>query len=254
LGTETIASVAWGAMGRHKKNGARYPGGKLKPTGEPIQPALWQRIRSDGAKAAGDHRLASEIGRLSYHRELTDLQVTAALRVAQIIGAWERQNGLNRRMHSPSYEAGFGGGRARLDDPAAIEAINEAYASLDQELQLYPATWRATLESLCCNDEFIPSERLPGVRGMLDALALFFGVSKSKSKRRERKAPALRLVKPAPAAQAVQIRRETPDKSAYLAMLKHMRPDLDDEARATAWDLFLAMKDREQFNRSKDKR
>ena len=204
---------------------------------------------------------------------MTDAQVAAAFRVGAIFGAWERQNGLNRRTHSPSYESGFGApGRViceravrtkmRLADLPPCEcayctearAIDTAYTALDLELQLYPSTWRNTLEGLCCNDEFVPISLMPGLRGMLDHLAQFFGVSKSKkAERAVKRPPGVRQVsdKPAPLAPP---RAPPADKTAYLVLIAHMRPDLDEQGREASWEVFLAMKDREQFNRGKGKR
>ena len=37
------------------------------------------------------------------------------------------------------------------------------------------------------------------------------------------------------------------DKSAYLTLLEHMRPDLDADGREHSWEMFQAMKDRDAY-------
>lgn len=96
--------------GRTRKAGPRHPSGKLKrPTGDPIAPAAWQRIRSDAAKIAGDPRLSSELGRLSFHREITDQQAAAGFKVWEIYTAFERAKRRGRSARSPNIEAEFRG-------------------------------------------------------------------------------------------------------------------------------------------------
>jgi len=55
---------------------------ELKPADtskQPISPALWQRIKTNGQKIGLDPRLGTELGRLALHDELTSMEVLGGL-------------------------------------------------------------------------------------------------------------------------------------------------------------------------------
>ena len=95
--------------GRPRKPGVRYPSGDLrKKPAEGIAPALWGRIRSIVAKVAGDGKLESEVGRLAFLGEFTNVQAAAAFKVGDIYRAYHRTKRLKDFPKSPNYEQGFG--------------------------------------------------------------------------------------------------------------------------------------------------
>ena len=98
-------------LGRSRRAGERYPGGKIKPRdeGDVRAPTLWRRIK-DGAVKGGAHPYAGTVlGRLSIFGLLADAEVEAGFRVAEIVGRYERLSGAPRRTcASPAYERGFG--------------------------------------------------------------------------------------------------------------------------------------------------
>lgn len=134
-----------GKRGRPAKAGERYACGKLKPTGDPVTGALWHRIREHAAKLARDERLASELGRLSFHRQITDAQAAAGFRVGLIYGMFERHySAPPRKTRSPSYQIGLTG------DAGLAEELMEREAFVDQVRRR-----RASLEAfLALQDEF----------------------------------------------------------------------------------------------------
>src|SRR5260370_42323850 len=85
--------------GRPSKSGDRYKCGKLKPADtskQPISPALWQRIKTNGQKIGLDPRLGTELGRLALHDELTSAEVSAGFPIAEIYQGFEFFHGRTR--------------------------------------------------------------------------------------------------------------------------------------------------------------
>ena len=72
------------------KDGRAIQMGKLRPaetSKQPISPALWQRIKTNGQKIGLDPRLGTELGRLALHDELTSVEVSVGFRIAGICHA-----------------------------------------------------------------------------------------------------------------------------------------------------------------------
>lgn len=260
-------------VGRKRKTAPRYPNGDLRPAGEPIVPAAWARIRTEAARLTDDQRLSSEIGRLSFHREITDMQAATAFRVADIYNAFERARELRRSSRSPSYERGFGRGgdndelvtREQMeqlldDDPlkkkmlAAI-AAHENFWALQKELTGLTTAQRHMLEGLCCDNRFLTREELVTVREILDYLALRIGSSTSKKKaRRAERNARLKPAKAAAPATRSAPRQTSPKTLALQTLLKSIRPDLDDAGIREACRLMDALEDRERMRTDKKKR
>lgn len=257
-----VRLVVSSRVGRPREDGPRYPSGKLKPTTTraSVTPAAWARIRTDMVKASGDARLASEVGRLSFHGLLTDRQAATAFRIGEIYGAFERHKRKNRSSRSPSYEMGFGGEgiaeelmstEALENLEAQIRAAESAFLELQDILEDYPSAAIAALEQLCVENCAINSTYLPHMGRLLDRVAAKLTESVSK-KRRQRQQ---RVPSPAPA----QTPPRTPapgrgpddDKAAWFTFMRAVRPDLDTMALNNAYDLFLAMKDRQRFRLDK---
>lgn len=244
--------------GRKRKSGARYPNGDLKPQGDPIVPAVWGRIRSDVAKLSGDVRLASEVGRLSFHREISDLQAATAFRIGEIYSNFAKAKELSRSARSPNYDRGFGrsGDSDEIvfreqsktypmvaymeqlldDDPlkkkmrAAI-AATDAFDGLQKELWILTPPQRHMIEALCVDDRHLTKDELWKVRELLDWLAGKIGksASKRKARRAERNTRLLR-----PKAKPADVSPVTPkkvaDHAALRAILQKLRPDLNNHA------------------------
>lgn len=252
--------------GAPRQSGERFPSGKLKPkpAGEPIAPAAWARLRTDVVKLTGDARLASQVGRLSFHRQLTDKQTVTAFRIGEIYGAYERFKGKRRSTRSPSYEMGFGGSDGIAEElmdaetlaqlEARIRAAETSFLTLQDELESYPRAARAALEQLCVEDCAINPMHLNDIAGLLDRVSKSIGETGSKKRRRrigQARARASAAPAPSTTTPPAPARRTDKDKTAWLAFMHAMRPDLDDKELQAAHDFFVAMKDREQFNRGK---
>src|ERR1700674_3506019 len=83
--------------GRPRKAGPRQPCGHLKSSGaEPPSPAQIKRIQTGLLKSSTEQLLGDEVGRLYFHKLLTERQVSAAFRVADVYGRFERLHGRRR--------------------------------------------------------------------------------------------------------------------------------------------------------------
>lgn len=262
--------------GRKRKLGPRYPNGDLKPqTGnEPVVPAIWQRIRTEAVKLAGDPRLATEIGRLSFHRELSDLQTTVALRIADIYANFEAAKQISRHARSPNYESGSRGSgnedeivtlerMETLDDDDPLKkrmraalAASEAFAELQKHMRALTTPQIEMIERLCVDDRHLDKCEVWIVADLLEYLGRRFKVANSekKARRAERRTKLLR-----PKAQLAPVSpkksHETPAKDRAFALLLHaLRPDLDHEGLKEARRMFGVLEDRERFRNDIKKR
>jgi hypothetical protein len=118
--------------GRPSKSGERYKCGKLKPaetSKQPISPALWQRIKTNGQKIGLDPRLGTELGRLTLHDELTSAKVSAGFRIAEIYYAFEHFHGRTRSAAGSSFFRQF---VADLEKPIELNRRrSDDYIDLD---------------------------------------------------------------------------------------------------------------------------
>lgn len=263
--------------GRKRKPGARYPNGDLKPQGEPIVPAVWGRMRSEAAKTFDNPRLVSEVGRLSFHREITDQQAATAFRISEIYSNFERAREMHRSARSPNYERGFGrsGDSDELvtgpdcqvksandlpniedlpdGDPLkkkmrAALAAHEAFWNLQAELVHMTPPQRHMLEALCIDDRHLTRDELWKVKELLDWLADRIGksASKRKAKRAERNARLLRpKAKPEPASR-VAPKAKPSEHAALRAILAKLRPDLNNHALEQVGATYDLLREREK--------
>lgn len=89
------------------ENRERYACGKLKP--ETASPTLVRRIIDQAKRGAGDPLFGTALGMLRLADKLTDRQVAAGTRYAEICGTYDRIKGIPRRTAaSPSYQVGLG--------------------------------------------------------------------------------------------------------------------------------------------------
>ena len=153
--------------GRPSKSGDRFKCGKLKPaetSKQPISPALWQRIKTDGQKIGLDPRLGTELGRLALHDELSSAEVSAGFRIAEIYQAFERFHGRTRSAAGSSFFRQFVAntekpmeiGRRKTDDCLEIdrEGSRAGGARGLRLLQFYmPLAQRDLVEQVCVASE-----------------------------------------------------------------------------------------------------
>lgn len=95
-------------MPRRKKDGERYPCGKLKP--ERFAPAVVRRM-FDGARArVVDPLFGTQVGLLCMEGLLTEAHVSAASHFAKFMGYYDRLVGNpSRTARSPDYQMGRAG-------------------------------------------------------------------------------------------------------------------------------------------------
>ena len=200
--------------GRPSKSGERYKCGKLKPAEtkkQPISPALWQRIKTNGQKIGLDPRLGTELGRLALHDELTSGEVSAGFRIAEIYNAFYYFHGRTRSAAGSSFFRQFvadGGklievGRRSSDDYIDIdreEAEREAREEFDI-LQFYmPVTQRDLVEQVCVEGRPINPVSIPILKMVLQYFFEVFRDDKNYRAKRSKKfdadAPKIKFYKP----------------------------------------------------------
>ncbi len=172
-------------VGRPRKAGERYASGDLKSKrdeGDVRAPTLWRRIKDGAVRGAAHPYAGTVLGRLSIFGALSDAEVEAGFRVAEIVGRYERLTGLPRRaVASPAYEHGYGGG----PDPyasgdAALIAryerrVRGAVKAYERLIDQVPARGRDALFTVCVDDCEINSLLHPDVQQVLRRLAASFG-------------------------------------------------------------------------------
>jgi hypothetical protein len=183
-----------GRYGRPRRAGERYPGGKIKRTdeGDVRAPVLWRRIK-DGAVKGGAHPYAGTVlGRLSIFGILTDAEVEAGFRVAEIVGRYERLSGSPRRTcASPAYERGFGftlDAHERADANLAKRferRVRHARRAYEHLLDHIPSG-RDALFTVCVEDREINSLLHRDLQTVLRQLAVSFGFAAAPRQRRAR--------------------------------------------------------------------
>lgn len=244
-------------MGRPRKKGERYPSGKLKPTGDPVAPAAWDRVRRFVAKIMNDPKLASELSRLAWHKEISWSEMLAGFKLAEIYGRFERLNGYSRSARSAAYDAGFReGGAAIADESLPPEVLQkkidmersfvDAFTTVQAALTDYPVKVRDAVETLCVDNLNIGPILLQDVRPVLRELTRVFGVTTRGQNAKD--IPAV------PRPIIVKSERVDSDRIAFHAYISTVRPDYDAAERDAAYEIHLAMRDRERFRATKLRR
>jgi hypothetical protein len=260
-------AAAKSKTGRPRKDGDRYPGGKLKPSNE-IAPAIWQRIRANAIKLGEDARLGSELARLSLLGFLSTAQTAAGFRMAEIYGRYERSRGLRRAAKSAAYDIGHGDPDLaedrmttdELDRLAERQAkARKDFADLQQELPVYPPRARALLEALVLEDRPLDVGTLRDIAPLLDRLVMYFGDKWRNRKPGPGKAERKRPVAVADMAMAGPREQplEPPAKTAFKMAIARLRPDLDEAAIEEAYklqsELASAVAERTRFRTDKER-
>jgi hypothetical protein len=266
--------------GRPSKSGERYKCGKLKPaetSKQPISPALWQRIKTNGQKIGLDPRLGTELGRLGLHDELTSAEVSAGFRIAEIYQAFEHFHGRTRSAAGSSFFRQF---VADLEKPIEVtRRRTDDHISIDQEeqerearedfdvLQYYmPAAQRDIVEQVCVANQPINPVSISTLKLVLQYFLGIFRDDKNYQSRRSKKfdanAPKIKFYRPKnnkakKAEAAVEEERPRPKpvdkrKLSFMQTLRTLRPDLTDVQLEQAWGVYLALIARADFRREKE--
>lgn len=160
-----------------REDPARYPGGRKR---DRLSPTLVYRIREHAIKLGADARLGTVLGTLGLHSVLSDAEVAAGFKCAEIIGRYEQLKGIPRRSAaSPSYQRGFGNG-GEIDEhrlsPDQIKAhkrlVRRATKAYDKLLTIFPNDKaKEIIERVCCDDERINPTLHPHLAACLHLLA-----------------------------------------------------------------------------------
>jgi hypothetical protein len=203
-----------GKRGRPSKTGDRYKCGKLRPaetSKQPISPALWQRIKTNGQKIGLDPRLGTELGRLALHDELTSAEVSAGFRIAEIYQTFEHFHGRTRSAAGSSFFRQFVAdlekpievNRRRTDDHISIdqeEREREAREDFDVLQYYMPVAQRDLVEQVCVSSQPINPVSLPVLKMVLQYFFEIFRDDKNYQSKRSKKfdpnAPKIKFHKP----------------------------------------------------------
>jgi hypothetical protein len=266
--------------GRPSKSGDRYKCGKLKPADtskQPISPALWQRIKTNGQKIGLDPRLGTELGRLALHNELTSMEVSAGFRIAEIYQAFEHFHGRTRSAAGSSFFRQF---VADLEKPIEVtRRRTDDYIDIDREererearedfgvLQYYmPAAQRDLVEQVCVTSRSINPASLSVLKMVLQYFFEIFRDDKNYQSKRSKKfdanAPKIKFYRPKKdkaqkAETAVEAGQPKPKpidkrKLSYMQTLRILRPDLTDDQLKHAWGIYHALIARADFRKEKE--
>jgi hypothetical protein len=266
--------------GRPSKSGDRYKCGKLRPaetSKQPISPALWQRIKTNGQKIGLDPRLGTELGRLALHDELTLAEVSAGFRIAEIYGAFEFFHGRTRSAAGSSFFRAFVAdqekpieiNRRRSDDYISFEKEErerDAREDFDVLQHYMPKAQRDLVEQVCVASRPINPVSLPVLKMVLQYFFEIFRDDKNYRSKRSKKfdgdAPKIKFYKPKkgkpkivekPVESAEPApKRIDPRKASYLQTLRILRPDLTEVQLEQTWDVYHALIARADFRKEKE--
>jgi len=168
--------------GRPALPGERYPSGERREASDPRSENVFRRFTELEQTVGLDPRLTSQIGRLRYLKQFTDVQDAAADKVGQVYGRFERTHRVRRHSVSPSNEIGRGRSNFEYDD-AVIRAAEADYAAVQDCIPAFPREARDVIEQLCVENCAIPSWHLDDVRRVLDKVARKFGLASGEEAR-----------------------------------------------------------------------
>jgi hypothetical protein len=266
--------------GRPSKSGDRYKCGKLKPADtskQPISPALWQRIKTNGQKIGLDPRLGTELGRLALHDELTSAEVSAGFRIAEIYQSFEFIHGRTRSAAGSSFFRQFVAdtekpvevGRRRTDDyidQDREEREREAREDFDVLQYYMPPAQRNLLEQVCVESRPLNAVAIPTLKLVLQYFFEIFRDDKNYRSKRSKKfdadTPKIKFYKSKKdkakkvnaASEAEQLKPKPIDwrKLPYMQTLRILRPDLTDDQLEHAWRIYNALIARADFRKEKE--
>jgi hypothetical protein len=247
--------------GRPRKAGERYPSGRLKKPGEAIAPARWGRIKNLLCKLAGLPEWENEIGRLLCMGELTNVQAASASKVGDVYRAYHRAKSLRYFAKSPNYERGFGDADLAEErmTPEQLEAFEarirkaeEAWEKIDTYLAAVPRNVRQSVHDICIGSTPTNPMMLPNVRACLSDLAKRWEQGWRDQPQRYHQPAELKLVAPGrDNVEALTKHRRDTITEPLSAVVRKLRPDLDDDGIKQVVDVFHALRARADFRRVK---
>jgi hypothetical protein len=256
--------------GRPRKIGPRFPSGDLKPQGEAISPTQWERIRTTIAKAANEPMLASEIGRLSFAKQLTDAQASAAFRVQAIYTTFDVSRGYGS-VGGVDPDRSFGRGydddivdMADIDkldetDPLrkkmlAARAARDAFLELQDAFKVLNRDERKLLEDIVVSGRMAMPGELDDLRALLEAIGKWFDNAGARKKMKKvAKLQRALGVKKAPEnpVSRVTLRLPAIDELVLRKVLETLRPDLELHQLAKVMSTAGVLREREMERRKK---
>lgn len=214
-----------------------------------ISPTAFKRMMDQAALEAKDPRLGTEIGRLCAAGRMTATEATAAFRVAEIYGRYERVAGLKRSSKSPSYEVGYGGGGDTVEGEHDQKAV-KAWKELQGHIPVWPAGMRTNLETLAVENRCIGPIEVKETCLLLQILAHAFGITSARDNSAPiRRSPRALAVKQSTG--ATKLPFSNFDREALHATLLRVNPKLLEDELLEHWTFFSTWKFRERFRREK---
>jgi hypothetical protein len=256
-----------GTRGRPREEGERYRTGKLKPkpvidtARKPLSGAVVQRMLSADAWLYSEANYGKEATRLWAAGQLAPAELATGLRFAGIYGRYEFHNGLPRSAPAPHYireyiAEGIGDAdqpkRDEEEDPkAALERrVRTADADFKWLQEVLSTEHRAVMEALFVDDLHV-GYHLAKAKTALAVLAEAFrerenqgdgGKQKKRKKKGKERSGEATIDLPPLAAKP-----PNPAKIALQTLLAKTAPHLDDQGLEEAWNIYCALKSREDF-------
>jgi hypothetical protein len=161
--------MAKGRRGRRRFAGARYPGGRLRPSDYRSDTQI-RRIVEQGLSLGLDPLLGSQAGRLRLQGRLNDRHLALIDYIGRVYGRYEFHAGLRRRTRSPGYEASQQQAGLGAHDEDAARAARADFLALQQVIPDVPLEARAVIERLCVDDLHVPLSFLPDLIALLERI------------------------------------------------------------------------------------
>lgn len=160
------------------QNRPRYPSGKLKPEGGTLSPTMVRRMIDQVRRDAANPLLGSQLGLLRLSGVLTDREMSAGVKYAEVVGRYFRLKGLpSPSVKSPSYQRGFGLSLAADPDPEAIARAEKNYKSARAALERFGKATLNAVESVAVFDASLASTSHAALTSGLSMLAQHFGLT-----------------------------------------------------------------------------
>lgn len=213
-----------------------------------------------------DPRATSELFRLKLEGALTDVQVEAGHRMAEVYAQYERLKGLRRSAASPVYLASFGGAgvaEERMDDAhldrhvKQLRRATRAWLKLQEALPAWPPEAKGMVERVCVDNGRIVSCHYGDLQALLQRLAVYFelvaqprnGAPVATAPHHKWLKPVLKTVAAIEQRPARGPKRGDPNKKPFMQVLGKLRPDLTPDELEQAYDVAKALKDRDGLRR-----
>jgi hypothetical protein len=167
-------------MPRQREQGReRYPSGKLKPKPETtMSPTLIRRMVDQAKAQASNPLLGSELGQLRLGGIVSDREVAAGLRYAEIVANHHRLKGIpSPQTRGVEFQGGMGLSLISDPDPEVIERATKQYAAARAVLARFGSAVISAVETIAVFDRPIVSTSQPALSSGLSALALHFGLT-----------------------------------------------------------------------------